>query len=1796
LSDVVGSASIRISADTTGFRAALKSHFALVNKDAKDAGTVAGLKWSTAFNRAARTGLESPDFDSIINRAEIAGERAGKRFSKAYQDQMRAVARDTRTTLDEVSTDLSDTSISAAKRMGTEMAKAGRQAADSIKRDVESIADAAQVLVAGTARLDTRPFDRSAQGIQSSATGIRRTLQNLNYVQPFSSMEVSARSAADAMTQLIIKSTLTGVALFQAGGGIASLVTSFGVLVAGAAQAAQAVLALPAAFSVLGQMGGTLAVALRGVGSALSKGFAATRTQKALKQNAKQVADLTSQYRGIADARRRLSEVQVRAAERAADAEQRVGDVQARVAGATDRLIMAQSRLNAARTDALEELQQLGFATEDAVLGEKRAGIALEEAFDRLNKMQNLPPDNRTRREAELAYAEAELNFRQAKDRAADMAKEQEKAAAKGVEGTRAYTDAQNEVARAQQDLADAQQDKIDAQQNLARIQRDNANDVAVAQQNLARAYQDLARAQRGSSTATSKAATAVDQYRQALASLSPSARDFVTRLVEMKKRFNEFKKAIQEPFFAEFNKEFFPFIDRILPILERSLKRTSKILGVMAGQFLKTFSTFKTANSSAEGLTAFESILLQINGILGVFTKKNKDGESAITGMTKTVLLLTEAGLPLIRMFADLMATFFQKKGKKQGTAEEFTRVSSTLNSAGVRIKQFKDLFVAMWRPIRAAIQAAGPAITTLLGYLTDAFNNLGKDAEDNNFNLTQFFKDVVANAKEILPLFGNILKAFFKLGANKTIGKSFKILNDGLFGKKNGEPSIVDRMIDSVSDAGPLLAKLIVNVAGIGAAFADSTSIKIFVDILSKFVGFVRDIVESPIAVAIFKVVAPILAVARGVGLIVKAFGLLKRILIGNALKGLLDAPKAVAKSAGTVVGTTQKTARRARAAKSFLTPGPLFDFSNSFDDPNATPTTKQQLEANRKVDRNLRRQRRAIRRERRSYMPGLAAYDDADRRLESVNARLADNRSKRKEIKERVNIDKSAARKEAYDAGFLTTRGYRAGLSAAGGAEAVGLEFVREFKDAVRRALEIRSPSQWMARIGNDTAAGFLNAIRAKNAAFRSAGVQAASAFEDGMASQKAGIAAQGDALAASASAAAPATSTTVGGTRRQRRREARAATPKRRGLVGKGALGAVAGVAGGALASAMPGELGNAISNAASFAGMGAAFGPWGAAIGAIVGLIVAFMPKIIQFFKDLYARSATFRKIVDGIKTAFSAVMSWLSANWKTLLTIITTPFRLAWAIISTLFSAWKAIIGGIVKFVATKFTAIKDAVLNAFAQFKQDPFGFIKTSARRVLSFITGLFSLNSSKKGSIAYYIARFVGGVGSIGGKIWDWLKDSSIGSFVVTTVNSVIDLLNSLPFINIPKIGGAGKVSENDTRDKNARPSRIFGFADGGYVSGPGGPRDDRIHARLSNGEYVLPADIVRVIGRANLDKLRSNSGSSSSILSTLASMPGASWKWVTGKLRKGVSNWITPVEAVLKHFIKKIPGDNDISKFLRDGLTWGIGGVASWVRGLLGETPIATTPGAVTDRPTRVVGGIHFPVDTYTGLSRRFWGRYPGQYHNRGSRHTGLDFMAPTGTPIRSVSSGIVRYVLPMRGAYGNYVIVSHGSYDSLYAHMRGFNPFIRAGSKVNAGTLLGYVGSTGYSSGPHLHFEIRPRNRKTPYFANQAYLEDPLAFLRAAGIKLARGGVVNPSTGGTLAVIGEAGRRERVEPLDRQGLSARDRAIIAQLAGTSQGTMSVRVFIGETELTSMIRTEIRQNNAAVSHRALYSRIG
>ena len=145
----------------------------------------------------------------------------------------------------------------------------------------------------------------------------------------------------------------------------------------------------------------------------------------------------------------------------------------------------------------------------------------------------------------------------------------------------------------------------------------------------------------------------------------------------------------------------------------------------------------------------------------------------------------------------------------------------------------------------------------------------------------------------------------------------------------------------------------------------------------------------------------------------------------------------------------------------------------------------------------------------------------------------------------------------------------------------------------------------------------------------------------------------------------------------------------------------------------------------------------------------------------------------------------------------------------------------------------------------------------------------------------------------------------------------------------------------------------------------------------------------------------------------------------------------------------------------------------------------------------DGRSRKKAFIRTPVD-FTRISSLF---SPNRKHpvlGRMRRHMGVDYAAPTGTPIKSSGNGVIKSVGWMSG-YGKTVVVQHkGGIETLYAHMVRFPKGLKRGDRVKQSEVIGYVGMTGLATGPHLHYEFRIGGKHRDPLSVDLPIADPLS--------------------------------------------------------------------------------------------------
>ena len=163
--------------------------------------------------------------------------------------------------------------------------------------------------------------------------------------------------------------------------------------------------------------------------------------------------------------------------------------------------------------------------------------------------------------------------------------------------------------------------------------------------------------------------------------------------------------------------------------------------------------------------------------------------------------------------------------------------------------------------------------------------------------------------------------------------------------------------------------------------------------------------------------------------------------------------------------------------------------------------------------------------------------------------------------------------------------------------------------------------------------------------------------------------------------------------------------------------------------------------------------------------------------------------------------------------------------------------------------------------------------------------------------------------------------------------------------------------------------------------------------------------------------------------------------------------------------------------DLEKITGAARQNGNGGIEIKIRNSGKQETFMFFPGAdytPTERAFFLNSGFRFPLRQYRVTSR--YGMREDPFNGRMSMHQGIDLAAPEGTEVFAVADGVVT-AADFDPVYGNYIIIKHkNNWTSLYGHLQSIETVLR--TDVKSGNLIGRVGSTGQSTGPHLHFELR----------------------------------------------------------------------------------------------------------------------
>ncbi len=486
-----------------------------------------------------------------------------------------------------------------------------------------------------------------------------------------------------------------------------------------------------------------------------------------------------------------------------------------------ERIKQAEEKLIKVRETAIEQLQQLNFKAQDAAIGEKKAGIELEKAREALARVQDLPPNSRVRREAELAYAEAELNLRKAKDANKDLAKESTaenaKFAAKGVEGL--------------QDVIDATKDVQEAKDEQAKMERDHHRSMMDAEKQLERAKEK------------GGAGGGDNPYKD----MSKEAIDFANLVVSLKENFLALKYAA--------GKELFPKMGEALKILVREGFPTFRKVLQNTGSAIGDF-TIKIAEAITEKRNLDN--LLKANDTVNDTIRKSGD---LFRNLYTIMLELLTAADPLIRRFTEWMVTLTGGWAETLRLKNESGELTEMFNKAGDVAAQLGDIIGNLIGTIMNMGKAAvgpgsgGQSLLDGLEAITLKWKNFTGSVEGKN-KLREYFIRASDIFKSVVGFLADIIKFIIKIGDSQG-------MKDFVEGFRKGIGHIGEAL-QKVSGSGNtgIFGQFIENMGKVIAFTIESGAVQVYFGILVGALELLVRILENP---AIGKIIG-ILAVIHG------------------------------------------------------------------------------------------------------------------------------------------------------------------------------------------------------------------------------------------------------------------------------------------------------------------------------------------------------------------------------------------------------------------------------------------------------------------------------------------------------------------------------------------------------------------------------------------------------------------------------------------------------------------------------------------------------------------------------------------------------------------------------------------------------------------------------------------------------------------------------------------------------------------------------------------------------------------
>jgi phage-related protein len=691
-----------------------------------------------------------------------------------------------------------------------------------------------------------------------------------------------ADAAREQFANLQRASFALGAGLTALGGVIGALVGGIGILIVTAAAASPVLVGLGSIFAAVAVSAGVLRAVFSGVGEAIQsqiKGTsAATDAADALaaaelrvadakyalneltKQQARDIAELEERYRDSTDAE----------ADAAIAAERAERNYQSSVK-ATEKAL---EDVTQAREEAKEAIQQLRFELEGGVISEKKARLEFEKARESLQRVQDLPPNSRARREAELAFAEADLNLRRAIDKNGDLRKATTKANREGVDGNAKVVKAQESLQKSIQSQQDAEIDAAKAVRGYNEAVEDRIAVEDELKKNSAfyeKQRRDLELADRAVTQAMKDAAKAAKEYNTALKedpyiNLSPSAKEFVDYIVSLKDRLNELKKVLQEAFFKEFNDGAKLFIETYLPVLEAKLPLIAKALGEVASNFAKAFA-------KPERVADIETILDSIPELVTNYG-------TALSNLAETFTVLLAEFSPFAIEFSqyvkDLTTGWLETIELKRETGELQAAFETATGIMYSLYRSIGNFLGGIGNTIKATFSEGGGGWYFLdwLEQVTEKWEQFTKKGAADG-SLDKYILGLSTSFTTLLATIGLIAKGFLDIAATEGFNDFLTKVNDAI--------RIFNEIgLDIANNALPAVGDFILAFAKLTKLFFDAESIKLFFGTLAGAIEVVVALLDNEFGRALISGIGAIVAVGLAFGLLQKVFSFFGKILL--------------------------------------------------------------------------------------------------------------------------------------------------------------------------------------------------------------------------------------------------------------------------------------------------------------------------------------------------------------------------------------------------------------------------------------------------------------------------------------------------------------------------------------------------------------------------------------------------------------------------------------------------------------------------------------------------------------------------------------------------------------------------------------------------------------------------------------------------------------------------------------------------------------------------------------------------